>query len=668
MLQRISKILKIIIAILPLLLPYGLKAQNTQEIDSLLKVAEAATDSAKSEIYCNICWMLRNLSTAEAIEYAKTGLKYAEKTQNQKLIAHAMSYIGVCYRNMRDYESAFEIYNKGLETALNAGIKDEAAYAYINIGNIYVGHNDYHAADSTLRKALEIGREIKDSSIIAYTYLNLGRVNLGLKNNKVAKGYLETALEIREKRHEERDKIITVKKYLGDAAYADSIYDEALKFYMAALPSKNEQPAATDLLCDVYGRISNVYFIKNRYDSALYYGHKSLEISQRRGSNIRIKNASQYLGNVYLKTGDLQSAIKQYNITMSLADTFFNQSKSYGISNYENKLSKVKKEGELALLRQEQKTRLWITISMGAFLLIFFATIIILYRNNRNKKRINTILQNQNDEIEARNSQISSQRDMLQKQQKEITDSIAYAKRIQFAMIPERDILLNYFSDGFVFHVPRDVVSGDFWWSFHDADYFILICADCTGHGVPGAFMSMLGVSSLNEVVIRDGKRKADEIMNNLRDLIKKTVNRNANVGQIVQDGMDAALIVVDKNKNLLQYSGANIPFICYRQGEEIIIKPTHNPVGFYDVEVPFALHEFSIEKGDRIYLSSDGYHSQFGGPKKSLMKSSGYKKVLRSLQDADMTHQREIIEKTFFEWKGDEEQTDDILVIGMEV
>lgn len=659
---------KVFIATLFWLLPWGVNAQNVLDIDSLKKDADNAPDSIKANKYCNICWNLRNHDPETALMYAKKALECAEKVANETQVIHSLSYMGVCYRNLGSYGAAFDVYNEGLERALKAGVKDQAAYSYINIGNLYLYHDDFASADSSLLKALEIGVEIKDSSILAYTNLNLGRVNLGLKRNKEASKYLRKALEIRQRRGEDPNSIIIVKKYLGDAAYGDSIFDEAMQYYMAILPKKDDKIIDYDLLSDAYNRISSIHLYHNQFDSALYYGNKCLDAALKRNINIRIKDANKRLGDVYLKMGDLKTAMQYYNVVMQYADTFLLHFKSYGISNYEIKLSKMKKDGEVALLRQEQKTRVWITISMGAFLVIFFAAIIILYRNNINKRRVNTLLKNQNDEIEARNVQISYQRDILQKQQKEITDSIVYAKRIQFAMIPDRDILREFFADGFVFHIPRDVVSGDFWWTFSDSNYFILVCADCTGHGVPGAFMSMLGVSSLNEVIIRDGIRDAADIMNNLRELVKKTVNKNLSGGEKLQDGMDAALIVVDKKKNILDYSGANIPFLCYRHGEEIIIRPTHNPIGVFVEEIPFVSHKFNLEKGDRIYLSSDGYKSQFGGPKDTVLKSSGYKKILRSIQSEDMVSQCKIIKENFYAWKGDKNQTDDVLVIGMEV
>lgn len=662
---RITK--KIYVFVFLLLLTSVSKAQNAAQIDSLVKVAQTLPDSLKAEAYCNICWKLRNYDPEQALNYGKKGLEYAKDMPERTIHIKALSYVGVCYRNIGDYDEAYNVYNEGLELALKYGIKDQAAYSYINIGNLYLYHREYTKADSILLHALEIAREINDSSILAYANLNLGRVNLELDNISLSKTYLAEALKIREERNEDWDRIATVKKYLGDAWITEKNYDEALRLYTEAIPRDNRLKD-NDLLSDLYGKISNVFLIQKRYDSALYYGTRCLETSKLRGIDIRIKNASKYLGDVYAEMGNYREAIKQYEVVMSYADTFLNRSVEYGMSNYEIKLNQVKKNAEIELLKEQERTKTWITWSLSIFLLMVVGVLFWLAKTNRDKKRTNELLRSQNDEIEARNSQISIQRDTLAKQQKEITSSIVYAKRIQFALMPGSNIFKDYFSDGFVFHVPKDVVSGDFWWTFHDDDHFILMCADCTGHGVPGAFMSMLGVSLLNEIVGRDRKRNAADILNSLRELIKKTVNQNMNDGAKVQDGMDGALIVVNKHTNVLQYSGANIQYVCYRGGQEIVFRPTRNPIGLYPAEIPFQQQEMVLQKGDMIYLSSDGYYSQFGGPRNTLMKTSGYKRILRSFQGFDIPHQRQIIEENFFAWKGNNIQTDDVLVIGLQV
>lgn len=663
------KVFRISFAVFLVFLTAALRAQDYMpEIDSLLKVAKNAPDSVKSDHYSAVCWKLRNYAPDSALMYGKIALKYAEKTGNVRQRLRSMSFVGVCERNVGNYGAAFEIYNKGLDLALKHGIKDQAAYSYINIGNLYLYHDKYEPADSILMKALSIAEEIQDSSIWAYAALNLGRINLGLKKPEKAAGYLRVALSLREARHEEWDGIATVRKYLGDALLESGHPDEAMVCYQGALPSGTYILKDYDLLSDLYGRVSSIYCKRRLYDSALYYGREGVRISELRGIALRIKNAEKYLGDVFMEMRNLDSAVKHYNVVMCYTDTFISVSNVNSISNFETRLSEVKHEAEIEIMKKDKEIqRIYFWITAGVILVLLIGGVLV-FRSNVKTRRTNRLLNEQKEEILQKNDEISAQRDVLMSQKKEITDSIKYAKRIQFSMMPAREILLDYFTDGFVFHAPRDVVSGDFWWAFHDEDYFILVCADCTGHGVPGAFMSMLGFSSLNEVVGRDRKRKAADIMNSLRELVKKTVNQNINDGAKIQDGMDAALIVINKKTNILDYAGANIPFLCFRGDEEIVVKSTHNPVGVYPAEVPFTSTEIQLEKGDKIYLTSDGYYSQFGGPNDRIMKTSGYKKIVRSVKNFDMFHQKQIVEESFLAWKGKKNQTDDVLVIGMEV
>ena len=664
----------LIITLLLVTFSEKLYADNNSEIDSLINVAENASKAEKSKIYTSICWKLRNFDPALALEYGQKGLSYALEINDTMQILKSYSFIGVCQRNLGDYQKAFEYYDKGLELALKHDVKDQAAYSYINIGNLYLLHDEIELAGKQLVKALEISKVIQDSSIMGYSYLNLGRVCLALGQGEQAAIYLHKCLEIREKTDEEWDKIATVRKYIGDAASMGGNYKEAIKYYISSV-SGNYDFKDYDLLAVLYKCISSTYLKLNKPDSALVYGNKCLEVSVKRNINYRVRDAHKVIGDAYLYKGDYKKAFDAYNIVMDYGDTFFNMYKKYGITNIEYKVDQVKKESEIMLLKKDKELQYYYMLFMITVVLLVIITAVVIIVKNRQTRKMNKILVAQKDEISAQNSEITAQRDELEKQttmlmaqKKEITDSIMYARRIQFSMLPEDTAFINYFSDHFVFYRPKNVVSGDFYWAFNDSKYFVLMVADCTGHGVPGAFMSMLGFSLLSQVVGRDGCRTANEILNCMRDLIKKNLKQDINDTNSAHDGMDAALIVIDKNTNLLEYSGANIPFICFRAEEEIDLKPVRNPVGVYVNEKPFENQTLELKKGDQIYLSSDGYHSQFGGANDRVLKSSGYKKILREVHHEPMAVQVKLIEEKYIEWKGDNSQTDDVMVIGMEV
>jgi serine phosphatase RsbU (regulator of sigma subunit) len=269
-----------------------------------------------------------------------------------------------------------------------------------------------------------------------------------------------------------------------------------------------------------------------------------------------------------------------------------------------------------------------------------------------------------NNEIEAQNEEIILQRDILSAQKKEITDSIAYAQRIQNAVMPENTV----FGDDrcLVFLKPRDVVSGDFYYFNKKDNLKIFAAADCTGHGVPGAFMSMLGISFLNEI-LQNSRPKASAIMEELRQKVKKALRQHThNVRQ--KDGMDMALCILDEDKQKLQYAGAYNSLILIRNQNIIEHKGIRNPIGVHLKEKAFQDVEIDVQKNDMFYLFSDGYPDQFGGKSGKKFKSKRFKELLRTIADQSITQQRDKLEQTLEQWKGNYEQTDDIIVVGLRI
>jgi serine phosphatase RsbU (regulator of sigma subunit)/ligand-binding sensor domain-containing protein len=270
--------------------------------------------------------------------------------------------------------------------------------------------------------------------------------------------------------------------------------------------------------------------------------------------------------------------------------------------------------------------------------------------------------------IHDRTAEVVRQKTEIEVKSKEITDSIHYASRIQSAILPPEEYLSTILSDFFILYMPRDIVSGDFYWMHSENGRLITVTADCTGHGVPGAFMSMLGVAFLNEIVIRHEGKSADTILNELRAYVIKSLRQTGKEGEN-QDGMDLSLCIYDINKMKAQFAGANNPLLLVRN-EEIIIYPADNmPVGIHRrSNVPFKLHEIDLRKGDIFYTLSDGFVDQFGGPegKKFMMKR--LKEMLLSIHDEPMKKQKEKLLSAINEWMKDSSQIDDILLMGIKI
>jgi len=309
-------------------------------------------------------------------------------------------------------------------------------------------------------------------------------------------------------------------------------------------------------------------------------------------------------------------------------------------------------------------------------------------QNIQKEKEKQQIIEGQKEmlekQVKEKTAEIQEQKDELEEKNKEITDSITYARRIQQAILPPPEMLNEALGEHVVVYKPKDVVSGDFYWCHATGDKVIFAVADCTGHGVPGAFMSMIGNSILNEVVIDKKNTEADVILNELRTALISTLQKGA--GHITRDGMDIALCVWNKKDNTIQYAGANNSLYWVSKGiaseggleetEKIRLYSNHlleivadkQPIGYQEgkMDVPFTKHIIQLRKGDMIYITSDGYTDQFGGDKNKKFTSKRFREMLASFADKSITEQKQMLEDTIEQWKKYETQTDDICVIGV--
>ncbi|MCK9206301.1 MAG: SpoIIE family protein phosphatase [Salinivirgaceae bacterium] len=295
--------------------------------------------------------------------------------------------------------------------------------------------------------------------------------------------------------------------------------------------------------------------------------------------------------------------------------------------------------------------------------------IVIRERNLKEEKRIlEQKVRERTAEIAAKNEELATQNEKIAEQNKNITDSIQYARRIQAAILPPTEQIEPVIDEYFILYRPRDIVSGDYYWVTRHEDITIIVAADCTGHGVPGAFMSMLGVAFLNEIVNKEGIVQPNLILDRLREQVIKQLHQTGKEGES-KDGMDISLYVIDHKNMKLRFSGAYNPLYVIRNGEVIHLKADRMPIGYYiKLDTAFTMEEIDLCKGDCLYNSSDGYPDQFGGGDGRKFMSKNFKELLLSIHKKPMAEQREILNKTFDEWRGEIEQIDDVVVVGVRV
>jgi serine phosphatase RsbU (regulator of sigma subunit) len=289
--------------------------------------------------------------------------------------------------------------------------------------------------------------------------------------------------------------------------------------------------------------------------------------------------------------------------------------------------------------------------------------LLFVFNRLRITRKQKGVIEQQKVEVEQQKEVVELAHDELEEKNQEIMDSIIYAKRIQSAILPPIKVVKEYLKESFILYKPKDVVAGDFYWLQHKNGKVLFAAADCTGHGVPGAMVSVVCNSGLNRSVREHGLTIPGEILDKTREIVVQEFKKSE---EDVKDGMDIALCSIEGMK--LQYAGAYNPLWIIRNGELIETKANKQPIGQFDNPEPYTTHSFDLEKGDAIYIFSDGYVDQFGGERGKKFKSKAFRELLLSIQDKNMEEQKKSIDETFETWIGDLEQIDDVCVIGVRV
>lgn len=349
-----------------------------------------------------------------------------------------------------------------------------------------------------------------------------------------------------------------------------------------------------------------------------------------------------------------------------------------------NEFGKIAKQASFRFQILTPLYRTWWAIALYIVLLVALVYLILKWRMKAAKKErevLEELIKKRTLEIENSRQEVEKQRDIAYKQKQEILDSIRYAQKIQEAVLPSNEYTEDLLHEHFIMYEPRDIVSGDFYWMKKLNNFITVVAADCTGHGVPGAFMSMLGSSFLNEIVTRRSLDNAGQILNRLRSKVKKSLHQEGKSGE-QKDGMDIALIIIDIETLELQYAGAYNPLYIIRKNksqdnnedentpdyELIQLKADRQPIGIHILEKEFTNHSFQLQKDDCLYSFSDGYVDQFGGETGEKFKAKRFKELLLSVQGKSMDEQKRILEQNFIKWKRDIAQIDDVLVMGIKI
>lgn len=652
--------------------------QSSEFIFSKSQNESVQIKTIRAKIYGNLAhyYKLKN-DWAIAIDCLTKAIALYKETGNKTSAAICLSSMGVTYWTQSNYPKALDNYFEALKINEEQNDKSAAAKQYNNIGAIYWTQKDYPRALEYLLKALKIDEELKDTVMIASRINNIGSIYKGMGQVKKALEMQLKSLELNEAINY-KEGALTALNNIGVAFEELKDYPTALHYYSRAIALAIE----TDnkgYMGAVWASMGSVYTKTGQFKEAEQYLKKAIAIEESIGALDYLMQTEEYLYQLYDTTGRYKEALVHYKKAAVLKDSIFGQENKRLMlqkeMNYEfdkkQAATKAGYDAQIAVAQAEKKKQqlvLWAVI-IGFLLAAGFAAFVL--RSLKIAGRQKNI--------------ISKQKELVEKQKEKIVDSITYAKRIQQSILAMENELKNTLPQSFIYYQPKDIVSGDFYWFSYVKNKMIVAVVDCTGHGVPGAFMSLIGNMLLNQIVNEKQVTTPSEILRLLNIGVCDVLHQQKKESQS-DDGMTIALCSIDYSNNTIQYAGAENPLYVLSEGQISIIKGNSFGIGGRDLmaklkdpfKKEFTNHTIEMKKGQWVYLFSDGYIDQFGSPseeastkekaRKKKFGSQQFRDLLLDIQQLDANQQKEKIISAHQRWKGGEMQTDDILVIGIGV
>lgn len=619
-----------------------------------------------------------------------------------KILAIAINNEGYLEYYYGNIEGALKSYQNSMTLKEQIGDTLGVSECLNNIGGIYFSQGDYDQALSYFKQSLAIKLKGSSPLSIATSYNNIGSVYNILENTDSAEFYYLKAMRIYNEEESEIDLGLAFHN-LG-SIYAKKEDESIARLYLLKSVQHNEKTGHLKLVSNSYNNLSKMYFKLNDIHQSEEYAKRSLEYANKIGYPSEIQDASEMLLKIYRKKGNFKQALDMYDLFVTMKDSVKNAQIRQDIENQQlqyqhqkkiysdslkyaeqDKINRAKISEQNAEIKRDRLLN-WILVSSVVFLLIISVLIFVALSHKR-KANIEIGLQKQEvekqrDLVEEQHQITEQQRRVLESQHQEILDSINYAKRLQEAILPPEKSRLAHLPNSFIFYRPKDIVAGDFYWIEKIDDTIFFATADCTGHGVPGAFVSLVCSNALNNALLELGNVHPSILLDKVTDLVIRSFENSSHQ---IKDGMDISLCALDTKTNKLQYSGAYNPLWIISKKDEIYplakahkneearvalfeIKATKQPVGKYTFQKAFEAHEIQLEKGETIYLLSDGYADQFGGKKGKKFKYKQLKNLLIAIHHYDMTEQKRMLNEAFEQWKGELEQIDDVCIMGVRI
>lgn len=663
-------------------------------------------DSGVIMTYIRLARFFENTDPEMSVGYANKALTISRRTGFDRGTGLALKITGNYHYDKSDFDMAMRYYRVAFTYLSGSGDMVAASGVLANIGNVYGVKGEYEKCLEFFLKSLKMDESIGNKKGIAGTTGNIGELYVMKSNLDEGLSYHYRSLALKKEMNISRG-LARAYNNIGMVYSLKNVIDSAIPYLLQSLKIAEQYNDIQDMV-NAYSNLSGAYMNAGNVDSALYFGLKSAGISVRAGNRYgeglryiecarmltakkRYDDAFEYankgltigrnldsrfiIATAYLQISAIYAAIKSYDSAYYfsrsyylLKDSLMNDESSRQMAEMATRFETEKKQKEIELQKEKLKRQqsditrqqlVSLGISIGLMLSLLLA--FFIFRGYKLKKAANALLEKKNEEI-------TQQKRVIEEKNTNITDSISYASRIQQAILVPEDLIRKTIKDFFIFSRPKDIVSGDFY--FFDAvnEWIIFAAVDCTGHGVPGALMSMIGNSLLNEIVSDAAVNDLGALLNTLDMKLKKALNPSGHQ-TTVKDGMDISCMALNHKTNKIQLTGANNPALYIFSGQCNEAEPVRCGIGDdTSGKKKFTFHEFPLVPGGMVYLFTDGFEDQFGGPKGKKFKSGKMKELLVSVAGKPVSEQKAILQQTFDEWIGTGEQTDDVTVIGIRV
>ncbi len=655
---------------------YKHEQNELEEIEDLIpknKLQKAKSTEAKILHKIGLTYYSQS-NYADALDAYSNALLIEERIEDKDLISSSSTQCGVIYKVLGNYSKALEYYLKALKMEEDLGNQNDVARLLGNIGGVYYQSADYTKALDYVFRAFQIHEKLGNKRQSALCLGNMGNIYAEQGDYQNALDYKFKEL----KKYEElgqKQGIVESLGGIGSIYLKQADYNKALQYYLQSVEkAKGGNKAVLALELGGLG-LSYVALHKNQEAETCF--REAIVLSDSLGLLDHKMQIEKALSELYSKSGKDKFAYEHYKIYDETKDSLYSIEKNKDLTrkelNYEfdktEAATKAEHEKQIAVEEAYKKKQLIVIWSVIGGMLLLAIILIVIIRSLKITRKQKAEIEKQKEISESQKIIVEEQKLVIEGKQKEIVSSIHYAKRIQKAVITSPAYIKQHLNrDHFILFEPKDIVSGDFYWALQHKNKFYIATSDCTGHGVPGAFMSLLNISFLNEAILKRGIVEPHEILNYIRDEIIKALNQEE-AERDQKDGMDAILCCYDFGEMKLHFAAANNPLWLLRNGEITEYKADKMPVGKFNEAIKsFTLQKIDLQKEDIIFTSTDGYGDQFGGPNNKKIGKKTLKNILIANSTKSMHEQKAILFKTFNDWKENEEQIDDVSVIGLKI